>query len=91
MTRIQIFSLLGASLCVSGAISASGPKHHSVRTPEYAHVDSLFIERWSPRAMSGQPITQEELMTLFEAARWAPSSYNEQPWRFIYAQRNTPS
>jgi nitroreductase len=41
--------------------------------------------------MSGQPITHDELMTLFDAARWAPSSFNSQPWRFIYALRNTPA
>lgn len=40
--------------------------------------------------MSGEPISQEELMSLFEAARWAPSSYNNQPWRFLYAKRDTP-
>lgn len=39
--------------------------------------------------MNGEEISDEELMTLFEAARWAPSSYNGQPWRFIYAKRNT--
>ncbi len=50
----------------------------------------LLVNRWSPRAMSGEPITQEELLSLFEAARWAPSSYNHQPWRFIYAHRDTP-
>jgi nitroreductase len=50
----------------------------------------LFLQRWSPRAMSGQPITDEELMPLFEAARWAPSTYNEQEWRFLYARRETP-
>jgi nitroreductase len=38
--------------------------------------------------MSGESITEHELMTLFEAARWAPSSYNNQPWRFIYAMRD---
>ncbi|HIG92691.1 MAG: nitroreductase [archaeon GW2011_AR9] len=54
-------------------------------------VDKLFPNRWSPRALSGEPITDEELFTLFEAARWAPSSYNNQPWRFIYAKRDTPS
>lgn len=52
-------------------------------------IDSLFTDRWSPRAMSGEQITDQELMTLFEAARWAPSSYNNQPWRFIYAKRDT--
>lgn len=39
--------------------------------------------------MSGEAISQEELMPLFEAARWAPSSYNNQPWRFLYAHRDT--
>lgn len=49
----------------------------------------LILNRWSPRAMSGEKISDEELMSLFEAARWAPSSYNNQPWRFIYAKRET--
>lgn len=53
-------------------------------------VDPLFLDRWSPRAMSGAEIPQAELMSLFEAARWAPSSYNEQPWRLLYARRGTP-
>ncbi len=52
-------------------------------------IDSLFLDRWSPRAMSGESITDEELFTLFEAARWAPSSYNGQPWRMLYAKRET--
>ena len=39
--------------------------------------------------MSGEEISDTELMRLFEAARWAPSSYNGQPWRFIYAKRNS--
>lgn len=51
--------------------------------------DDLFVNRWSPRSMTGESITDEELMTLFEASRWAPSSYNEQPWRIIYAKRDT--
>jgi len=52
-------------------------------------INDLFIKRWSPRAMSGKPIKQEELMQIFEAARWAPSSYNGQPWHFLYAKRDT--
>lgn len=52
-------------------------------------VRSLFLKRWSPRAMSGEKIGVTELMTLFEAARWAPSSYNNQPWRFLYGLRDT--
>ena len=52
-------------------------------------VDQLFLDRWSPRAMTGEPVSPEELMVLFEAARWAPSSYNNQPWRILYARRDT--
>ena len=52
-------------------------------------IDSLFLDRWSPRAMSGEEIAEEELLTLFEAARWAPSSYNNQPWQILYARRDT--
>ena len=59
------------------------------RTAEF-DIDDLFLNRWSPRAMSGEEITEEQLMTLFEAARWAPSSGNTQPWRFIYALKSDP-
>jgi nitroreductase len=52
-------------------------------------IDELFLDRWSPRAMTGEPIPDEELMVLFEAARWAPSSFNNQPWRILYARRDT--
>jgi nitroreductase len=47
----------------------------------------LLLNRWSPRSMTGEPLTDEELFPLFEAARWAPSSYNGQLWRFIIARR----
>ncbi len=53
-------------------------------------IDKLFLERWSPRAFTGEEISEQDLLTLLEAARWAPSSYNSQPWRFIYARRGTP-
>jgi len=52
-------------------------------------IEDIFLNRYSPRALSGEEISREELMTLFEASRWAPSSANLQPWRFIYAFRNT--
>jgi nitroreductase len=52
-------------------------------------IDRLFVDRWSPRAMSGESIPEEELLLLFEAARWAPSSFNNQPWRMLYARRDT--
>jgi nitroreductase len=65
-------------------------KGSEVRPIEHG-VDRLFVDRWSPRAMTGEPISQDELLTLFEAARWAPSSGNQQPWRAVYAHRDTPS
>lgn len=52
-------------------------------------IDDIFLNRWSPRALSESLMHDEELMSLFEAARWAPSSYNGQPWRFMYAKRNS--
>ena len=57
------------------------------RTPENA-VEPLFVERWSPRTLNGEsgPPT---LNRLFEAARWVPSAFNEQPWTFVYAHRDT--
>jgi nitroreductase len=64
-------------------------KGNQIRKADYP-IDSVFLDRWSPRAMSGEPITEEELFTLFEAARWAPSSFNNQPWRILYARRDTP-
>ncbi len=59
------------------------------RAAEYP-IDDQFLRRWSPRAMSGQPLTQDELFCLLEAAHWAPSSGNNQPWRFFYALAGTP-
>jgi nitroreductase len=48
-------------------------------------IEELFLRRWSPRAMSGAAISEKDLDRLFEAARWAPSTYNEQEWRFLFA------
>ncbi|WP_231621757.1 nitroreductase family protein [Sphingomonas sp. 37zxx] len=58
------------------------------RMPAYG-IDPLFAARWSPRAFDGSSIDLEALLPLFEAARWAPSAYNVQPWRFVYALRDT--
>jgi nitroreductase len=52
-------------------------------------IDEWFLNRWSPRAMSGESIEEETLLGLLEAAHWAPSSNNNQPWRFLYARRET--
>src|SRR5688500_11169812 len=59
------------------------------RKPDYP-VEAIIYRRWSPRALSGEAISEHELFTIFEAARWAPSTYNEQEWRFLYARRDTP-
>src|SRR5579859_7037606 len=53
-------------------------------------VHELIQNRWSPRAFSDKPITAEVLRSLFEAARWAPSSNNEQPWAFIVSTKDEP-
>lgn len=58
------------------------------RKPAHS-INELLYHRWSPRSMTGESISDEELMSLFEAARWAPSSMNAQPWRFIYAKRES--
>ncbi|HZS16700.1 MAG TPA: nitroreductase family protein [Candidatus Udaeobacter sp.] len=63
-------------------------KGSEVRQADFP-IDKIFIDRWSPRAMSGEGISREELMRLFEAARWAPSSFNAQQWRALYAHRDT--
>lgn len=48
----------------------------------------LFLHRWSPRAYDGSAIPAEDLRAILDAGRWAPSSYNYQPWRFLYAARD---
>jgi nitroreductase len=53
-------------------------------------VQPQFLDRWSPRAFTGEAMPDETLLTIFEAARWAPSCFNAQPWRFCYARRDTP-
>lgn len=54
------------------------------RQNEYP-IETHFLCRWSPRAMNGEPVDKEVLMSLFEAARWAPSSGNIQNWYYFYA------
>ena len=51
-------------------------------------VHELFANRWSPYAFADRPVEVSDLLSLFEAARWAPSSYNEQPWSYIVATRD---
>ncbi len=63
-------------------------ENKNVRKPTHK-INSHILNRWSPRSFTGDKLTHEELMSLFEAARWAPSSYNHQPWRFIYAKKDS--
>jgi nitroreductase len=57
----------------------------TVRRTEY-EIDPVYLRRWSSRSFDSRPIEEHVLMSLFEAARWATSANNEQPWRFIVAQ-----
>lgn len=71
-------------------LSMLNPEITQTRTPTQ-EINPVFVNRWSPRGMTGEELDEDDLMALFEAARWAPSLYNNQPWRFIYAKRNTES
>ncbi|HZG30824.1 MAG TPA: nitroreductase family protein [Ensifer sp.] len=53
-------------------------------------VDPLFTARWSPRSFVPKAISDKDLKTILEAASYAPSAMNAQPWRFVYAHRDTP-
>ena len=54
-------------------------------------IHDLLAERWSPYGFEDRPVAQADLRSLFEAARWAASSYNEQPWSFFVATRENPA
>jgi nitroreductase len=62
---------------------------HKHATTDYA-IHAHLAQRWSPRAFADRAVSEELLGSLFEAARWAASCYNEQPWRFIVARREQP-
>ncbi|MGO8317873.1 nitroreductase family protein [Rhizobium johnstonii] len=52
-------------------------------------IDPMFLDRWSPRAFTGEIIEEAQLLGLLDAAHWAPSSANHQPWRFIYGLKGS--
>lgn len=66
----------------------SEEKHDDRTAPVAAPVMKEVARRWSPRAFDERPVSREELRSLFEAARWSASAYNEQPWRFVVASRD---
>ena len=57
------------------------------QTPNDAPILDVIAKRWSPLAFDPAPLSEEQIASLFEAARWAPSSYGEQPWRYVYASK----
>ena len=59
---------------------------HPARRPDHP-VDAVFVDRWSPRAFSPEVVEAEAVLTILEAARWAPSASNRQPWRFVWSLR----
>lgn len=61
-----------------------------MKAPVQHPVHKFVEERWSPYVFEQRSIPAADLLSLFEAARWAPSSYNEQPWRFIVGTRDEP-
>ncbi|WP_431256813.1 nitroreductase family protein [Roseateles chitinivorans] len=75
------------SQVLSTAVPADLPHAREADHP----IDPLFLNRWSPRAFTGEPLDAATLLRFLEAARWAPSGYNVQPWRFVYALAGTPA
>jgi nitroreductase len=77
----NVFNICNQDYIIMETIAAPIPKSTQFEYP----VSDLIEKRRSRRAYSSQPITQETINSLFEAARWAPSSMNEQPWAYLYA------
>ncbi|PZE22501.1 nitroreductase family protein [Paenibacillus xerothermodurans] len=69
---------------VNSTVNEVAPEVAGHRKSEYP-VNPQFLNRWSSRALSDRKVTEQDLFTVLEAGHWAPSSYNDQPWRFIYA------
>ena len=76
------------TISIEDSINKENTEKTSERKPTFK-INSLILNRWSPRSIMAEELDDDTIMSLFEAARWAPSSYNNQPWRFIYAKRNT--
>jgi nitroreductase len=70
----------------STASLLDGTAHKAAETLPGVH--ELFRARWSPRAFSDREVSNDDLKTIFDAGRWAASSYNEQPWRFLVARKS---
>jgi len=79
--------VLEASHTGHGPQGLVGQRH----APEVEGVLPIFHQRWSPRSFSDREVSHADLAKVFEAARWAASSNNEQPWRFLVGIRNSPT
>src|ERR1043166_1892318 len=75
------------NLARSGDRAMNHPKEAAPAHP----IHELIAKRWSPYAFEDRPVSIADLRSLFEAARWAPSSYNEQPWTYLVATRDQPA
>jgi nitroreductase len=73
---------------VDGSTSVRVPVSSPAGSLETPPILKVLRDRWSPRAFSAKPVSHDDLRALVEAARWAPSAYNEQPWRFLIATRD---
>lgn len=71
------------------SLTASEVNQMKYAQPSTDGVLPVILERWSPRAFSDREVSAADLKVIFEAARWAPSSFNEQPWRFFVGHRNS--
>jgi nitroreductase len=87
---VMVLSIIGIALGLSWGLTEYDSYFSKPQRVSFYPVLPLILHRSSKRAMSGQSLSYEQIMTLCEAARWAPSSYNGQPWRLVYAQRGTP-
>jgi len=75
--------VLATEISMPETIDLEQQKHAVVNTP----VEDLILRRWSPRAFADTPVSDADLKTVFTAASWAASSYNEQPWRFVMGRK----
>ena len=72
-----------------GRQTGSAIVNRKAASPDYP-IHEILAARWSPYSFASRPVKEADLRSLFEAARWAPSSYNEQPWSYLVATKADP-
>lgn len=80
--------VFGGLIGVQGCLIPANKKQ--LRKTKYP-ISDIIVNRWSPRAFSGKTVTREQINTLIEAASLAPSTYNSQPWRFVWGIKGSPA